>query len=96
MSDLEVARREVADLAAASSVVYPGLEWAVGVARGSQGIPRYWIASNEGLGCYIPAGVYVPRSMPVAGDLNDGHWAGWFDPAETVLRVIEARGERVS
>lgn len=96
MSDLEVARREVADLAAASSVVYPGLEWAVGVARGSQGIPRYWIASNEGLGCYIPAGVYVPRSMPVAGDLNDGHWAGWFDPAETVLRVIEARGEQVS
>lgn len=95
-SDLEVARGVVADLAAASSVVHPGLDWAVGVARGPQGIPRYWIASNEGLGCYIPVGVYVSRSMPVVGDLNDGDYAGWFDPAETVLRAIEARGEQVS
>lgn len=95
-SDLEVARGVVADLAAASSVVHPGLDWAVGVARGSQGIPVYWIASNEGLGCYIPVGVYVSRSMPVVGDLNDGQYAGWFDPAETVLRAIEARGEQVS
>lgn len=96
LSDLEVARGVVADLAAASSVVHPGLDWAVGVARGTQGTPEYWIASNEGSGCYIPAGVYVPASMPVCGDLDDGHWAGWFNPAETVLRAIEAHGSTVS
>jgi hypothetical protein len=73
VSHLESARRVVADLAAASSGVYPGVEWAVGVARGPSGLPEFWIASNEGLGCYIPAGVYVPRAMPVAGDLDDGH-----------------------
>lgn len=94
-SDLETARAVVADLAAASSVVHPGLDWAVGVARGAQGIPRFWIATNEGLG-YIPAGVYVPRSMPVVRDLEDGRWFGWFNPAETVMRAIEARGEVVS
>jgi hypothetical protein len=94
-SDLETARAVVADLAAASSVVHPGLDWAVGVARGAQGIPKLWIATNEGLG-YIPAGVYVPRSMPVVRDLEDGRWFGWFNPAETVLRAIKARGEAVS
>lgn len=94
-SDLETARAVVADLAAASSVVHPGLDWAVGVARGGQGIPRLWIATNEGLG-YIPAGVYVPRSMPVVRDLEDGRWIGWFNPAETVVRAIKARGEAVS
>ncbi|MBN3459689.1 chemotaxis protein [Mycobacterium sp. DSM 3803] len=95
-SDLEVARGVVADLAAASSVIHPGLDWAVGVARGGQGIPQYWIASNEGLGGYIPAGVFVPRSMPVVGDVDGGHWMGWCNPAETVVRAIRARGESVS
>lgn len=89
-SDLETARAVVADLAAASSVVHPGLDWAVGVARGAQGIPKLWIATNEGLG-YIPAGVYVPRSMRVVRDLEDGRWIGWFNPAETVIRAITAR-----
>lgn len=40
MTDLEAARAVVADLAAASSVVYPGLEWAVVVSRGHPGSPR--------------------------------------------------------
>jgi hypothetical protein len=52
----------VADLAAASSVVYPGLEWAVAVARGASGVAELWVITNEG-SRYIPAGVYVPRAI---------------------------------
>ena len=98
MTDLESARAVVADLAAASSGVYPGLEWAVAVARGVSGIPELWIASNEGAG-YIPSGVFVPRSMPLAARFDpdfDARWFGWFNPAETVLRAVRARGETLS
>lgn len=98
MSDLENARKVVADLAAASSAVYPGLEWAVGVARGVSGQPELWIATNEGA-AYIPAGVYVPRSMPLAARFDpafDERWFGWFNPAETVLRAIQAHGDTIS
>ena len=99
MSDLELARAAVADLAAASSVVYPGLEWAVAVSRGgTSGLPELWVTSNEGAG-YIPAGVYLRRTMPLAARFDedfDARWFGWFNPAETVLRAVRARGETVS
>ncbi len=98
LSDLEQARAVVADLAAASSAVYPGLGWAVGVARGASGLPEFWIASNEGAS-YIPAGVHVSRTMPMAGGLDagfDAQWFGWFNPAETVFRALRAREYRVS
>jgi len=93
LSDLEQARAVVADLAAASSAVYPGLGWAVGVARGASGVPEFWIASNEGAS-YIPAGVHVSRTMPMVGGLDAGfdtQWFGWFNPAETVFRALRAR-----
>lgn len=98
LSDLERARAVVADLAAASSATYPGLGWAVGVARGASGVPEFWIASNEGSG-YIPAGVHVSRTMPMAGGLDpgfDAQWFGWFNPAETVFRALRAREYDVS
>lgn len=98
MTDLELARAAVADLAAASSVVYPGLEWAVCVSRGSSGLPELWVTSNEGAG-YIPAGVYIRRSMPLAARFDedfDARWFGWFNPAETALRAVRARGDSVS
>ncbi|WP_273735422.1 chemotaxis protein [Mycolicibacterium septicum] len=98
MTDLETARTVVADLAAASSGVYPGLEWAVAVARGESGLPELWITTNEGAG-YIPIGVFVPRSMPLAARFDpdfDQRWFGWFNPAETVLRAVRARGDAVS
>ncbi|UWW08169.1 WXG100 family type VII secretion target [Mycolicibacterium brumae] len=98
VSDLDTARAVVADLAAASSVSYPGLEWAVGVARGPSGVPEFWIVSNEGAS-YIPAGVYVPRTMPLVRGMDpdfDARWFGWFDPAETVWRSITSRGLTVS
>lgn len=99
MSDLELARAAVADLAATSSVVYPGLEWAVAVSRGgTSGLPELWVTSNEGAG-YIPAGVYLRRTMPLAARFDedfDARWFGWFNPAETVLRAVRARGETVS
>lgn len=98
MTDLELARAAVADLAAASSVVYPGLEWAVCVSRGSSGLPELWVTSNEGAG-YIPAGVYLRRSMPLAARFDedfDARWFGWFNPAETALRAVRARGDSVS
>ena len=98
MTDLELARVAVADLAAASAVVYPGLEWAVVVSRGSSGVPELWVTSNEGAG-YIPAGVHLRRSMPLAARFDDdfdARWFGWFNPAETALRAVRARGDAVS
>lgn len=98
MTDLENARTAVADLVAASSVVFPGLEWAVAVARGSTGVPDLWVCSNEGA-AYIPAGVYLSRSMPVAAHLDtdfDDRWFGWFNPAERVVRAVRAMGYAVS
>lgn len=98
MTDLESARAVVADLAAASSVVYPGLEWAVAVSRGVSGLPEMWVTTNEGAG-YIPSGVHIPRSMPLAAHFDadfDARWFGWFNPAETVLRAVRMRGDALS
>ncbi len=98
MTDLESARTVVADLAAASSVAYPGLEWAVAVTRGASGFPEMWVTTNEGAG-YIPPGVYIRRSMPLAAHFDpdfDARWLGWFNPAETVLRAVRMRGDAVS
>jgi hypothetical protein len=98
MTDLELARVAAADLAAASSVVYPGLEWAVVVSRSASGVPELWVTTNEGAG-YIPAGVHIRRSMPLAarfGEDFDARWFGWFNPAETALRAVRARGDAVS
>lgn len=98
MTDLENARTAVADLTAASSVAFPGLEWAVAVARGSTGVPDLWVCSNEGA-CFIPAGVYLSRTMPVAAHFDtdfDDRWYGWFNPAERVVRAVRAMGYAVS
>lgn len=98
MTDLESARTVVADLAAASSVAYPGLEWAVAVTRGASGFPEMWVTTNEGAG-YIPPGVYIRRSMPLAAHFDpdfDVRWLGWFNPAETVLRAVRMRCDAVS
>ncbi len=98
MSDLELARAAVSDLAAASSVVYPVLQWAVAVARGSSGLPELWVATNEGNG-FIPSGVFIPRAMALAARFDadfDFRWFGWTHPAETAVRAIQARGDTVS
>jgi hypothetical protein len=98
MSDLELARAAVADLAAAASVSYPLLQFAVAVGRGSSGVPEMWVATNEGNG-YVPAGVYLPRAMALAGhgDIDfAARWLGWSHPAETVVRAIIDRGDVVS
>lgn len=98
MSDLELARAAVSDLAAASSVVYPVLQWAVAVARGSSGLPELWVATNEGNG-FIPAGVFIPRAMALAARFDadfDFRWFGWTHPAETAVRAIQACGDTVS
>jgi hypothetical protein len=95
MSDLELARAAVADLAAASGVVYPVLQWAVAVGRGATGLPQLWVATNEGNG-YIPQGVFVPSSMAVAARFDADRWFGWTHPAETAIRAIRNRGDLVS
>ncbi|MBB3606403.1 hypothetical protein FHT40_006094 [Mycolicibacterium sp. BK556] len=98
MSDLESARAALADLAAASSVGYPVLHWAVAVARGASGLPEMWVATNEGAS-YIPQDVFVPRAIVLAAGHDpafDARWFGWTNPAETVLRAIQARGDVVS
>ena len=98
MSDLELARAAVADLAAAASVSYPLLQFAVAVARGSSGVPEMWCATNEG-NAYVPAGVYLPRAMALAGHGDPdfaARWLGWSHPAETAVRAIIERGDVVS
>lgn len=62
MTDLETARAAVADLAAASSVVYPGLEWAVAVARGASGVAELWVITNEGSGYIRPVSMCPAQS----------------------------------
>jgi hypothetical protein len=68
------------------------------VSRGSSGVPELWVTTNEGAG-YIPAGVHVRRSMPLAARFDedfDARWFGWFNPAETALRAVRTRGDAVS
>ena len=98
LSDLELARTAVADLAAASSVAYPVLQWAVAVGRGASGVPELWVSTNEGNG-YIPPGVFLPRAMALAARFDpdfDCRWFGWTHPGETAVRAIQARGDVVS
>jgi hypothetical protein len=57
-----------------------------------------WCATNEGNG-YVPAGVYLPRAMALAGHGDPdfaARWLGWSHPAETVVRAIIERGDVVS
>lgn len=97
-SDLELARMVVAELAGASSVVDAGLDWAVAVGRNqSSGMTTLWVATNDG-STYIPPGVYLRKSMPIAAGFNeefDAHWFGWVNPAEKAVRAAAALGEVV-
>lgn len=100
-------RRESADAAAAKElawklqhaaqeVEYP-IEWAVGVFRSPSGTETV-ITSNDGAS-YIPAGVFVPRSVRVLStdSLVDDHfrqlWFGWGDPARVLIEYAQLRAE---
>jgi hypothetical protein len=100
-------RRESADAAAAKelawklqhaaqAVNYP-IEWAVGVFRSPSGTETV-ITSNDGAS-YIPAGVFVPRSVRVLATdpLVDDHfrqlWFGWSDPARALVEYTQLRAE---
>ena len=93
-------RRESADAAAVKELTWKlqhavrvveviGIEWAVGVFRSPSGIETV-ITSNDGAS-FIPAGVYVPRSVRVLATdpLVDDHfrqlWFGWADPARVLV-----------
>ncbi|OBJ84735.1 hypothetical protein A5640_14980 [Mycobacterium asiaticum] len=98
-TDLELARMAVADLAGAACVTDPGLDWAVAVGRSpSSGVTSMWVATNDGAS-YIPPGVFVRSSMPVAAGFNedfDARWFGWVNPAEKAVRAARALGDEVS
>ncbi|MET0698930.1 MAG: hypothetical protein ABWY93_04635 [Mycobacterium sp.] len=100
-------RRESADAAAAKelawklqhaaqAVNYP-IEWAVGVFRSPSGTETV-ITSNDGAS-YIPAGVFVPRSVRVLATdpLVDDHfrqlWFGWSDPSRVLVEYAQLRAE---
>lgn len=100
-------RRESADAAAAKelawklqhaaqAVNYP-IEWTVGVFRSPSGTETV-ITSNDGAS-YIPAGVFVPRSVRVLATdpLLDDHfrqlWFGWSDPARVLVEYAQLRAE---
>ena len=96
-SDLENAKRLVAELAGAAAVADPGLDWAVAVGHNSSGMPTYWVATNDGA-TYIPPGVFLRKTMPIAAGLNavsDARWMGWVNPAEKAVRAARECGETV-
>ena len=70
-SDLELAKMAVAELAGAASVTDPGLDWAVAVGRNASGMPVLWVATNDGA-TYIPPGVFLRKTMPIAARLKRG------------------------
>lgn len=100
-------RQESADAAAAKELVWKlqhaaqevkfPIEWAVGVFRSPSGTETV-VTSNDGAS-YIPAGVFVPRSVRVLATdpLVDDHfrqlWFGWADPARVLLEYAGLRAE---
>lgn len=97
-SDLEQAKALVAELAGAASVTDPGLDWAVAVGRNASGMPTYWVATNDGA-VYIPPGVFLRKTMPIAGGHDgdfDARWFGWVNPADKAVRAARELGDTVS
>ncbi|MEI2776398.1 MAG: hypothetical protein V9G19_10590 [Tetrasphaera sp.] len=101
-------RRESADAAAARELVSklqhaaylagsPMTGWAVGVFRSPSGT-EIVITTNDGAG-YIPAGVFVPRSVRVLATdpLVDNDfrqlWFGWADPAQILVEYAQLRAQ---
>jgi hypothetical protein len=96
-SDLELARMAAAELAGAASVTDPGLDWAVAVGRNTSGMPTLWVATNDG-DAYIPPGVFLRKTMPVAGGHSeefDSRWFGWVNPADKAVRAARECGDSV-
>ncbi|MGE2817911.1 chemotaxis protein [Mycobacterium heidelbergense] len=96
-SDLELARMAVAELAGAASVTDPGLDWAVAVGRNTSGMPTLWVATNDGA-AYIPPGVFLRKTMPVAGGHSeefDARWFGWVNPADKAVRAARECADNV-
>lgn len=101
-------RRESADAAAAKELVWklqhaaymalnPAAGWAVGVFRFPSGTETV-ITSNDG-SSYIPAGVFVPRSVrvrstdPLLDDNFRQKWFGWGDPARVLVEYAQLRAQ---
>jgi hypothetical protein len=97
-SDLQLARMAVAELAGAATVTDPGLDWAVAVGRNrTSGMTTMWVATNDGA-TYIPPGVYLRKTMPVAAKFDedfDARWFGWVNPADKAVRAARALGDDV-
>jgi hypothetical protein len=96
-SDLELAKMAVAELAGAASVTDPGLDWAVAVGRNTSGMPTLWVATNDGA-AYIPPGVFLRKTMPIAGGHSeefDARWFGWVNPADKAVRAARECGDNV-
>jgi len=98
-TDLALARMAVADLAGAACVTDPGLDWAVAVGHNrATGATSLWVATNDGAS-YIPPGVFVRKTMPIAASFNDEfdtRWFGWVNPADKAVRAARALGDEVS
>ena len=97
-SDVESARIAVAELAAAATVTDPGLDWAVAVGHNrTSGMTTLWVATNDGA-TYIPPGVHLRKTMPVAAKFDedfDTRWFGWANPADKAVRAARACGDDV-
>lgn len=97
-TDLARARMAVADLAGAASVTDPGLDWAAAVSRDRTGGISLWVATNDGA-TYIPPGVFLHKTQPIAAVFNadfDARWFGWVNPADKAVRAARSLGEEVS
>ena len=95
---MELARIAVAELAGAATVTDPGLDWAVAVGHNrTSGMTTLWVATNDGA-TYIPPGVHLRKTMPVAAKFDedfDARWFGWVNPADKAVRAARACGDDV-
>jgi hypothetical protein len=56
-----------------------------------------WVTTNDGT-TYIPPGVYLRKTTPIAAGFDDDFdatWFGWVNPAEKAVRAARARGDAV-
>lgn len=99
--DLRTARTVAAQLRRNSDVVYPLIEWSVGVFRSdSSATTETVVMSSEGFG-YVPWGLFLPRGVrllstdPLVKTGFEKRWKGWPDPARVLVEYATLRQEQV-
>ena len=99
-AEAEAASRAVVEtiIGQTRRVGYIGMQYAVAVVWGRDGVASTWLATGEGPG-YIPPGVRIPDGVksvfadPIHGAALRTHYAGGGDPVEMVAQHAQLRGK---